>query len=254
MTVTWALPLSGAVLGAIIGSFVATLVLRWPAGRSVAKGRSACDGCGRTLSAPDLVPLLSFVLYRGRARCCGATIAPLHPLTEALAAIIGAVAFAVAPPFEAVAGALFGWMLLALALLDWRHFWLPTKLTVTLALTGLAIAIAGPDLASRLIGGVAGFVLFEAVRLGYRALRHRDGMGGGDVKLFGAIGLWLGWRALPFVLLGASLAGLLWCLILIARRPGQPIAKVQFGTFLALAAWLIWLAGQMNLIDQFAGQ
>lgn len=254
MTAIWALPLSGAILGTIIGSFVATLVLRWPARRSVAAGRSACDGCGRTLSAPDLIPILSYLLYRGRARCCDAPIAPLHPLTEVLAALIGAIAFAAAPPLEAFAGALFGWMLLALALLDWRHFWLPNKLTAALALTGLAFAIAGPDLTARLIGGVAGFAMFEAVRLAYRALRHREGMGGGDVKLFGAIGLWLGWRALPFVLLAASLAGLAWCLILLARRPGQPIAKVQFGTFLALAAWCIWLAGQMHLIDQLAGQ
>jgi len=248
----WASPLSGALLGAIIGSFVATLVLRWPAGRSVATGRSRCDGCDRPLSAPDLIPLLSFALYRGRARCCGAPIAALHPLTEALAMLIGAVAFAVAPPLDALAGALFGWMLLALALLDWRHFWLPARLTLALALAGLALGVAGVgvDLPSRIIGGVAGFAMFEAVRLGYRALRHRDGMGGGDVRLFGAIGLWLGWRALPFVLLGASLAGLAWCLILAARRPRTPIGKVQFGAFLALAAWLVWIAGQTSLIDQ----
>jgi leader peptidase (prepilin peptidase)/N-methyltransferase len=82
------------------------------------------------------------------------------------------------------------------------------------------------------------------VRLGYRWLRGREGMGGGDVRLFGAIGLWLGWRSLPIVLLVASLAGLAWALVLVVRRMG-PVGKLPFGAFLSLAAWLVWLVGQI---------
>jgi leader peptidase (prepilin peptidase)/N-methyltransferase len=242
----WSLALFGALLGAIIGSFVATLVLRWPADQSVARGRSACDGCGKALSAIDLVPLASYIAYRGRARCCGTPIAPLHPLTELLAAAVGAIAFGFAPMPDALAGALFGWILLALALLDWRHLWLPERLTIGLAIAGLAIGWLGigAPLPDRLIGGIVGFVAFEAVRLGYRWLRGREGMGGGDVRLFGAIGLWLGWRSLPIVLLVASLAGLAWALVLVVRRMG-PVGKLPFGAFLSLAAWLVWLVGQI---------
>jgi len=239
----WILPLFGLFLGAILGSFIATLALRWPEGRSIVTGRSACDGCGRTLVAPDLIPIVSFIVFRGRARCCGNAIAPLHPITEILAAFIGATAFLVAPPPEAIAGASFGWLLLTLALLDWRHYWLPERLTYGLGIVGLIVGWAGigAPLPDRIIAGLVGFAAFEAVRVGYRRLCHRDGMGAGDARLFAGIGLWLGWRPLPLVLLCASLTGLLYAMLVVARRR-EPIGKVPFGSFLALSGWATWLA------------
>ncbi|KKC24230.1 prepilin peptidase [Sphingomonas sp. SRS2] len=237
---------AGGLLGAILGSFIATLAVRWPEGRSVIQGRSACDGCGAALSPMRLVPIVSYVARRGRAACCGAPIDRLHPLTEVMAAMIGALSFAAAAdPIQALTGAIFGWLLLAMALLDARHFWLPNRLTIALALAGVAAAAAGmpPGPADRLIGGAAAFLLFAGIRYGYRLLRHRDGMGGGDVKLFGAIGLWLGWRMLPIVLLGAALAGLLWSLIQLARgKRLTGASSVPFGSCLAVAAWGGWLA------------
>jgi len=235
----------GAILGAIFGSFIATLVVRWPAGRSVARGRSRCDGCGAPVAAIDLVPLLSFASRRGGARCCSARIDPIHPIAELAALVIGGVAFLVAPPAAALAGAIFGWLLLALALLDIRHFWLPDRLTLALALLGVAGGLATilPPLVDRVIGGAIGYALFAAIRYFYRLLRGREGMGGGDAKLFGAIGLWLGWAMLPMVVLGASLFGLAFALALSAG--GKPMARdtrLPFGPFLALAAWGCWLA------------
>lgn len=242
--------LTGAVLGAIIGSFLATLVVRWPQGRSISRGRSICDGCGVPIGAARLIPIFSYALQRGRAACCGSRIDGLHPLAEIAAAGIGALSFAVAAePTQALAGALFGWLLLALALCDARHLWLPDRLTGALALTGLAAAVVGiaPPLADRLIGGAAAFAAFAMIRQGYRRLRHREGMGGGDVKLFAAIGLWLGWRMLPLVVLGAALAGLLWCIMELARgRALDAGSSVPFGMFLALAGWAAWMAGALG--------
>ncbi len=242
----------GAVLGAIFGAFIAVLVLRWPAGRSV-RGRSACDGCGAPVAARDLVPILSFTVRRGRARCCGGPIDRVHPLAELVGAAIGAASFGmasfgIAPLPEALAGALFGWLLLALALLDTRHFWLPNRLTATLGLAGLAVALAGigPPPGARLIGALVGYLALEGVRRGYRALRRREGLGGGDAKLFAGIGAWLGWAALPAVLLGASVLGLLCALALvIGGRRLQRTSRLPLGTFLAIAAWSLWLAGQI---------
>jgi leader peptidase (prepilin peptidase)/N-methyltransferase len=239
---------NGALLGAIVGSFVATLAVRWPLGHSVTHGRSSCDGCGTPIGAAHLVPIFSFLVQRGRASCCGAAIDRIHPVAEILAAGIGALSFAAAPdPVRALAGALLGWLLLALALLDARAGWLPDRLTLPLAMAGVAAGLAGlsPALLDRLIGGGAAFILFAAIRLGYRQWRGREGMGGGDVKLFGAIGLWLGWRPLPMVLLGAALAGLLWSLG--QRLGGKPVttsSSVRFGSFLALAGWTGWIAGE----------
>jgi leader peptidase (prepilin peptidase)/N-methyltransferase len=233
-----------ALLGAIVGSFLATLVVRWPEGRSVVRGRSACDGCGRTLAVRDLVPLLSALASRGRCRTCGGRIDPVHGRVELACAAVGLAAGLAAPWPQAVAGAAFGWLLVALAALDWRAFWLPDRLTGALALGGLIGGVAGlaPALADRLIGGAAGFGSLWTVSAGYRLLRGREGMGGGDPKLLGAIGLWLGWRPLPAVLVLAGMIGL--GVVLFRRVRGEAVAAddaLPFGTLMAAAAYPAWI-------------
>lgn len=237
-------PVLLGLLGAVIGSFVATLVIRWPQGRSILRGRSHCDGCDRVLGPRDLVPLLSAVLARGRCRACGAAIDPLHWQVEAIALSIGVVAGLVVPGPVGLAGAVFGWLLLALAALDVTQFWLPDALTLTLALAGLATAVLGidPPLADRLIGGAGGFAALWLIAFGYRRLRGREGLGGGDPKLFGAIGLWLGWRMLPAVLFLAALTGLAIVLFGIVRgRTARLDDRAPFGALLAVAAYPAWL-------------
>lgn len=251
---TWSWIVAGAVLGAVAGSFLATLVLRWPAGRTLA-GRSRCDGCGRALAAWELVPLASYVAQRGRCRSCGAAIDPRHVAIEAAAAAIGAVALALAPGPVGFAGALFGWMLVALAVLDVEHLWLPDRLTAPLAVLGLATSLLGgpPPLPDRLIGAVAGWAALAAVGWGYRRLRRRVGLGGGDPKLLGAIGAWLGWAALPFVLLGASAIGLLHVISRAARgRHVGAADKLPLGALLAAAAWAIWCLGALGILPAAA--
>jgi leader peptidase (prepilin peptidase)/N-methyltransferase len=234
-----------AVLGLVAGSFVAAIVVRWPEGRSVSRGRSRCDGCGATLRMRDLMPLASMLVLRGRCRDCGAAIDPVHWRVELAGAAVGAVAGFVAAGPAALAGAVFGWLLLALAALDLRHWWLPDRLTVTLALAAVASWAAGvmPAWNERAIGGAAGLTGLWAIAAVYKRLRGRDGMGGGDPKLFGAIGLWLGWRMLPGVLLLASVIGLGWVGLQAARgrRMGGGDA-MPFGALLALAAYPAWLA------------
>jgi len=247
----------GAILGAVFGSFLATVAIRWPGEASALRGRSACDGCGAPIGPRRLVPVLSFFLQRGRAACCGAPIDRVHPAGEIAGAAIGAASFAVAAdPVTGLAGALFGGFLLLLALLDARAFWLPDRLTGALAIAGLASGLAGldPPLADRAIGGAAGFLLFAAVRFAYRRLRGREGMGGGDVKLFGAIGLWLGWRLLPLTLFAAAATGLLLALVLhLSGRPMGGATRLPFGIFLAIAAWLVWLGVEAGALAALAG-
>ncbi|MDR6787041.1 leader peptidase (prepilin peptidase)/N-methyltransferase [Sphingomonas sp. BE138] len=237
----WAVALG--VLGAIVGSFLATIAIRWPQERSVVHGRSACDGCGRTLSAAELVPLLSWAAARGRCRACGARIDALHPAIEAGCAAVGVAAGLAAPGPAALAGAGLGWLLLVLAVMDARDFWLPDPLVAALALVAAAGAwVAPPDMTERAIGGVGGFALLWLIAAAYRRLRGREGLGGGDPKLFGAIGLALGWRMLPAVLLVAGLAGLGW--VAVQRVRGRALAAddaLPLGTLLAIAAYPAWL-------------
>lgn len=237
-------PLLLGVMGAILGSFIAALAIRWPAGRSVVGGRSACDGCGRTLRAVELVPLVSFLLLRGRCRTCGAKIDPRHSAIEAAAVLVGALAGWVAPGPVGIAGAVFGWLLLALAALDLAALWLPDRLTATLAIGGMVTAAGGlaPAIADRAIGGVLGFAVLWAVGEGYRRVRGRTGLGGGDPKLLAGIGLWLGWRMLPAVVLLACLVGLGWAAFDAARgRPVGAATQLPLGALMALAAYPAWL-------------
>jgi leader peptidase (prepilin peptidase) / N-methyltransferase len=233
----------GAVLGLIAGSFIATLVIRWPQGRSV-NGRSACDGCGRALSLRDLLPVLSWAAAGGKCRTCGAQIDWRHPGIELAAALIGATAVGLQPDWHGVAGAFFGWQLLALAALDAGHYWLPDRLTGLLAVSGLAFGAVGLgiDLPSRLIGGVVGFAGLFAISWLYRRVRGRDGMGGGDPKMLGAIGCWMGWQSVPYILIGASMIGLAVALVmLIGAIKVDATTRLPFGALMAVTAFPFWL-------------
>lgn len=234
---TWIAPAAGAVGGAIVGSFLATLCIRWPEDRQVLAGRSSCDTCGRRLSPIELVPVLSAALSGGRCRACGAPIAQLHMAVELIAAGLAALALAIQPNLSGLALAVFWLLLISPAVLDARHYWLPDVLTAAVAIGGLALGglATGVPLLNRVAGGIAGFAILGALALAYAKLRGRTGLGAGDPKLLGAIGLWTGWAALPFILVIASVGGL--ALALAQRR--QASDRMPFGTLLALAA-ILW--------------
>lgn len=240
------LPVSAALAcaGAIVGSFLAVLLVRWPAGESVIAGRSRCDGCRRTLAPAELVPLLSWILLRGRCRGCEARIDTRHVAMELGAVAIGLVA-AIAHVFPlSVVTALLGWWLLILAALDAEHHWLPDALTLPLIPVGLVVALCdfGPPLEDRLIGTLAGFAILALIAFAYRRLRGREGLGGGDPKLLAALGAWLGWQQLPFVLLGAGLVGLAYLAGKLALgRAVSGSDSLPLGTLMAVAAWPLWL-------------
>ncbi|WP_417610248.1 prepilin peptidase [Parasphingorhabdus sp.] len=238
------LPLFGVLLGLIIGSFLATLVLRWPENRSAIGGRSMCDSCGHQLRAGELIPVVSYVLQSGKCRECGAQIAPDHLAIELSAGLIGGLALFVTPGLEGLVGAIFGWLLLTLAALDVKHHWLPDQLTAILAITGLLASIITeyPALLDRLIGGFAGFALLALIGGIYKRIRQREGLGGGDPKMLGAIGCWLGWQMLPLVLLGASAVGIM--VVISWKVRGEAVtarSMLPLGSLMAIAAFPIWL-------------
>jgi len=235
---------AGLLLGAIVGSFLATILIRWPRGESALGGRSRCDACGETLGPLALVPILSFIVMRGRCRHCGARIDRRHLAIELAAALVGLAAFAAHPLPLALVTAMLGWWLLLIAALDLEHHWLPDLLTLPLVPLGLAAAWAGfgPPLPDRLAGAAIGWAALALIAFAYARLRGREGMGRGDPKLLGALGAWLGAFQLPFVLLGAGLLGLAAILGLKLRGEAVTAAtRLPLGTLMALAAWPLWL-------------
>lgn len=248
------LPLLWTLSGLLIGSFLATVVIRLGDGRSPWIGRSACDDCGKTLQAFDLFPVLSYIFARGRARCCGARIDPLHPVIEVVSAATMAASYYWLGD-QAWLGALFGLLLLLLAALDLRYLWLPDLLTGSLAALGLSVSLVdpAPDFWVRIAGLLVGFSALWLVATFYRHARGQEGLGAGDPKLLGAIGAWTGWQPIPWVILTAALIGLLWAAFDYARhRQIDAQTKLPFGLFLAMAAWPIWLIQHSGAADILA--
>ena len=237
--------------GLVAGSFVTAVAHRVPLGRSIVGPRSQCTSCGATIAAYDNVPVLSWVLLRGRARCCGAPISPRYPLTElALGALFAAtVVVNWDEPAEAAIGLVFLTMLAAITLTDLEHRIIPNKILLVGAV--LCLAIAAPTdpagLPERLIAAAAAGLVFFLV-----ALAYPQGMGLGDVKLAATMGLFLG-RAVAPAILAALLIGSLVGLALIARHgAGARKMAIPFGPFLALGGVIGLLAGD-QLVDLYLG-
>jgi len=241
----WWLPIAVAP---IIGSFLSVLVMRWPQGRTVVWGRSACPHCGHVLQPLDLVPIASWLGLRGRCRYCAARLPLLYPLLELGGIVIAASAALTATGWVAWASCGLGWCLLTLAAIDWRDGLLPDALTLPLAPAGIVVAYLEDPVAliPHVIGAAAGFAIFALIRLGYRLLRGREGMGFGDAKLLAAAGAWVSWEGLPSVVLVGSLATLAWIAAagLAGRRP-RLTSAIPFGPGLCLGTWVIWLMGPL---------
>ena len=165
------------------------------------------------------------------------------------AIIIPVSAWLFAPEGTFILSCLFGWVLLALAVIDFRSLILPDPLTLAAALLGgLMVATTRPNAwLEHLIGGMAGYLVLFLVETVYLRMRGRDGLGRGDAKLLGVIGLWVGWTRLPDVLLMASLTGLLAALLAnrLLKQDLSASTPVAFGPWLALAGWICWLSGPL---------
>jgi len=167
-------------------------------------------------------------------------------------AILLAAALAVWASFVMPHGALLwitfalGWALLVLAMVDAIAFRLPDAITLPLIAVGIGISNLMPDrdVIGHVAGMLAGLVAFYAIAQGYQYLRGREGLGLGDAKLAAAAGAWLGWQALPFVVLLACAVGIVWVLIAALRRGREALnERIPFGVALAFAIWVIWLYG-----------
>ena len=237
------------LLAPVIGSFLATLVIRLPARRTL-WGRSMCPHCGIVLSVADLIPLVSWIANRGRCRSCATRLSTLYPAMEIGAISVAAWAGMTLTGWELWAVCGLGWSLLTLAVIDVRHYLLPDVLTLPLIPAGLLVAwLHDPSvLRDALIGAAAGFVGFAFVAGVYRKLRRREGLGFGDVKLLAAAGAWTGWAALPSIVLIASVLALIITLARGALAGGLDTGReIPFGAYLGLSAWLVVLYGPLLL-------
>jgi leader peptidase (prepilin peptidase)/N-methyltransferase len=227
-----------------IGSFLGLLIQRLPEGAPIARGRSRCDACGTPLRARDLVPLLSWLAAGGRCRYCRQPLGWFYPVVELAALAVAFISVLIDGGQRAWLDCVLGWWLLALGWIDLRSWLLPDALTLPLIIAGLTASFMfDPDqLVNRASGAALGYLSLMTIAALYRALRGREGLGGGDAKLLAASGAWLGAAALPQVILLAALSALASAgfLRLAGIRLGLRSA-LPFGPFLALATWILWL-------------
>jgi leader peptidase (prepilin peptidase)/N-methyltransferase len=237
------------LFGLLIGSFLTVVAHRVPRGESVVGGRSHCPSCGAQIAAHDNVPLFSWLLLRGRARCCGARISPRYPLTElATGALYAATALVLWDDAGEIAlGLAFVTMLIAITLTDLERRIIPNKILLAGAVVGVILAVATDpgSLPERGIAlAAAGGLLFAV------ALAYPRGMGMGDVKLAAVMGLYLGRSVAPALLI-AFAAGSLVGLAMIARHGAAARKRaVPFGPFLAFGGVVGLLAGD-QIVDWY---
>lgn len=251
MTIDQLWAVSALILAPFVGSFIGLLTLRLPAERPWAMSRSACDACGRQLGLIDLFPLFSFLALRGRCRTCRAAIPWRYPLLEGGCLLIAAwSAFAFSGEWVAVT-ALFGWALLLIATIDAEHLWLPDRLTLPFGALGMiaTLVIGEAPVWTPFVGAAVGYGGLALIAWLYKRVRGFDGLGGGDPRLLGAIGAWVGWQGLPSVLIWSCVAGLSVAIAqAIVRRRFAAGQQLPFGTFLAVGAWLTWLWGPLHAL------
>ena len=234
--------------GGVVGSFLNVVAYRVPLGESIVSPGSRCPCCGAPVKPYDNVPVISWLVLRGRCRNCGASISPRYPLVELLTALtFAAVVAANGFDDDLVLELPFVALLIALAAIDFDHRLLPNKIVYPMAVYGVVatVLVDRGDLVENLVAGAGAFVFLLIAVIAYPR-----GMGMGDVKLAGAMGLYLGLSVIP-ALLTAFLTGSIVGVFIIAREGAAGRKKaVPFGVFLALGGIVGVLFGP-DLIDVY---
>jgi leader peptidase (prepilin peptidase)/N-methyltransferase len=233
------------VLGAIFGSAVTALSWRLPRGQSWAHGRSQCPACGHVLGPLELVPVLSWASTRGRCRFCAAPVSVRYPVIELSCALWSLLAWwklGLVPELAAVL--LWGWLLVALTVIDLDFKLLPDALTLPGTLLAVTAALLGPGARHALLGIVVGSGYLWLFAWIWATFLKREGMGGGDIKLAAMFGALLGPVGGFLTITLAAFGGALTGALLMARGRGGMRSELPFGTFLAPAAMVVFLWGE----------
>jgi leader peptidase (prepilin peptidase) / N-methyltransferase len=219
--------------------------------------RSACPNCKAPITALQNVPVISWLVLRGRCASCKAKISARYPVVELTTAVFSAwVAWHFGFGWGAVCALLVTWTLIALTGIDLDHQLLPDNLTLPLMWAGLLAAVAIGPVAGvalpvsprdALIGAAAGYTSLWLVFHAFKLVTGKEGMGYGDFKLFAALGAWLGWKVLPLIIVLSAATGALLGILMIALQGRDRRAPMPFGPYLAAAGWLAMMYGDWLL-------
>ncbi|HFD80314.1 MAG TPA: prepilin peptidase [Gammaproteobacteria bacterium] len=256
------------VLGLLVGSFLNVVIYRLPlmmdrewkaqareqlgqepveeAPLSLARPASRCPACGHRIRFYENIPVLSYLLLRGRCSSCKTAISLRYPLVELLTGVLSvAVAWHFGFSWQTGAALLLTWTLIVLSLIDVDHQLLPDAITLPVLWLGLVLSLfpVFADVRSSLIGAAAGYLALWIVYQLFRLITGREGMGYGDFKLLALLGAWLGWQALPLIVLLSSVVGAVLGATLMLVQGRDRHHAIPFGPYLAIAGWIALLWG-----------
>lgn len=232
------------LLGLFIGSFLNVCIYRLPRAESIVWPGSHCPACGAAVKPWDNIPVLSYVILRGRCRQCAAPISPRYPLVEILSALLALgllYRFGLSAAF--LIYYLFACALLVITFIDLDYQIIPDSISLGGIMVGLVLVMWLPiSYRDALIGLVIGAGSLIAIIYGYFLLTKRQGMGGGDVKLLGMIGVFIGWQGVLFTIFVSSVIGTVVGVAWILIQGKNMKAAIPFGPFLSLGAiiYLFW--------------
>ena len=241
------------VFGLIIGSFLNVCIYRIPRGKSIVYPSSSCPVCGVRIKWYDNIPVLSYILLKGRCRSCKSKISPVYPIVELLTAIYTVLMylkFGLGIDFAFYL--IFGYMLIVGSFIDFFHYIIPDRISIGLAVVGLVYGFVMHELIHSLIGFAFGFILLFLVAMLGKAIFKKEAMGGGDVKLLGALGTFVGIKGVLFTLFVASLLGSVVGIVLIALGKASVSQRIPFGPYLSLSA-IIYIFMGYQIITKIYG-
>lgn len=214
---------------------------------NLATPRSRCPHCNHQIKAWENIPVISYLLLKGKCSECKQSISIRYPIIETLTAILSGVTAAhFGPTFTGLAAIVLVWVLIALAFIDYDHQILPDAITLPVLWLGLLVNTQQlfSSLESAIFGAVAGYVSLWMVYQLFKLVTKKEGMGFGDFKLFALFGAWLGWQMLPLVILLSSVTGAVLGLAMIVILGRDKQLPIPFGPFLCIAGWISLLWGE----------
>jgi len=217
--------------------------------------RSRCPNCSHQITALENVPIISYAALRGRCADCGWRIPLRYPAIELLTGLLSIiVVWRFGLTVQAGGALLLTWALIALSFIDFDTQYLPDSITLPFLWLGLAFNVAGTYTSTQesVIGAIAGYLTLWSVFHLFRLITGKEGMGYGDFKLLALFGGWLGWSALPLIVLLSSVVGAVVGLTLIALRGHDKNIPIPFGPYLAIAGWIALMWGN-QLVDAYLG-
>lgn len=258
------------LLGLMVGSFLNVVIYRYPVllkyqwsaqssewlhdqpyseppPPGIVRPGSHCGHCKAPVRAWQNIPIISYILLRGRCANCQQSIALRYPLVELLTGVVSAyVVYHFGWSMQALAATVLSWVLITLTFIDFDHQLLPDDIVIPALWLGLGLSLLPvfANAQSAVLGAIAGYLVLWLVFQAFRAITGKEGMGHGDFKLLAMFGAWLGWQMLPQIILISTVVGSIVGLTLIALKKANSQNAIPFGPYIALAGWVAMLWGE----------